>query len=413
MQKTAMNKSSQIVQAIAQSPFLWGVLGAAGFYVVLDACPADVAGVTLAKRYLTGHFVEYMETVMFAIGLAALVIKMFDVAAQRAGLKSPLLGPAPSEPQSINDSDRLLAPLEQLPERRCHEYYVSRIKSALKHIVRHGSTESLDDELKYLSDMDAARLHASYGLFRVIVWAIPILGFLGTVIGITMMLGGASDLAESADSSAMFKIFHGLALKFDTTTLALTYSILLMFVHFSVERSENRLLEEVDQRVQDDLTGRFAVVPNGGEGQLAGVRQLTETMLRATETLMGRQAELWRTSIETAARQWNQMTQSSAENVREAMTASTGDMRETIAAAAGALTRQAEVLRGAVEAAGEVAKLEDALNRNLSALAGSKHFEQTALSLAAAVNMLGAQLADSSRPTAPVKLDTRRSAHAA
>ena len=66
----------------------------------------------------------------------------------------------------------------------------------------------------------------------------------------------------------------------------------------------------------------------------------------------------------------------------------------------------------AVEAAGEVTRLEDALNRNLAALAGAKHFEQTVLSLAAAVNMLSARLAES--PNAPIRLESvRRSANAA
>ena len=63
--------------------------------------------------------------------------------------------------------------------------------------------------------------------------------------------------------------------------------------------------------------------------------------------------------------------------------------------AAGELARQAAVLQRAVEAAGEVARLEDSLNRNLSALAGAKHFEQTVMSLAAAVNLLSARLAES------------------
>jgi len=53
--------------------------------------------------------------------------------------------------------------------------------------------------LKYLSDLDAAHAQAGYGLFRVIVWAIPITGFLGTVIGITMMLTGAAQIGSSGD----------------------------------------------------------------------------------------------------------------------------------------------------------------------------------------------------------------------
>ena len=72
------------------------------------------------------------------------------------------------------------------------------------------------------------------------------------------------------------------------------------------------------------------------------------------------------------------------------------------------------MLQHAVEAAGEVVRLEDALNRNLAALAGAKHFEQTVLSLAAAVNMLSARLAESPSAVLPIRLEpARRTAHAA
>jgi biopolymer transport protein ExbB/TolQ len=399
MKKT--NKPRQLVQAIAQSPFLWGVLGAAGFYVVLDACPADAEAVKLVKRYFTHHPVEYMETVMFAVGLAALVIKLFDVAAQRAGLSRPLLGPAPDTPQPIEQADRLLAQLEQLPERRRSEFYVARVKAALEHLARRGSADALDDELKYLSDMDAARQHAGYGLFRVIVWAIPILGFLGTVIGITMALNGVD---MSAPEQSMRDVLNGLGLKFDTTALALTLAMVLMFVHFYVERADSTLLEQVDRRVQTELSDRFAreTAPAGGDGQLLAARRTGEAVLQATESLVRRQAQLWQASVDAAAEHWATMAQAAAQHVGTAMSAATGD-----------LARQTEVLRRAVEAAGEVVRLEDALNRNLAALAGAKHFEQTVLSLAAAVNMLGARLAESPG-AAPVRLETtRRSVHAA
>jgi hypothetical protein len=65
-----------------------------------------------------------------------------------------------------------------------------------------------------------------------------------------------------------------------------------------------------------------------------------------------------------------------------------------------------------VAAVGEVSRLEDALNRNLSTLAGAKHFEQTVMSLAAAIQLLSARLSDD--PAATIKLEsTPRQAHAA
>jgi biopolymer transport protein ExbB/TolQ len=338
-----------------------------------------------------------METVMFAIGLAALVVKVFEIAAQRHGLANPVLQPA-ATPRPIEESRTLLAQLDSLPERRQNEYYVARMRAALQHLSRHGSTDKLDDELRYLSDMDAGRLHAGYGLFRVIVWAIPILGFLGTVIGITMALNSV-DL-QSPDKS-MLQVLNGLGLKFDTTALALTLSMVLMFIHFSVERAENAVLEQVDNQVQEELWSRFSSMPAGVDGQFVAVRRMAEAMMQATDSLVQRQAELWQTSVDAAANHWAKMSETAASHVQTALATTTDQ-----------LARQSDVLHQAVTAAGEVTQLETALNRNLAALAGAKHFEQTVLSLAAAVNMLSARLAET--PNAPIHLEpSRRSAHAA
>jgi biopolymer transport protein ExbB/TolQ len=396
-----MSKPNQFVRSITKSPFLWGILASVGFYALIRAIPRDAPGMTFILRYFTHHPVEYMETVLFSVGLAALVIKILDVAAQRAGLGSSPLGPRPTARQPIEECEDLLATLDELPGRRQGEYYIARLRAALQHVQRHDSADGLDDELKYLADADAARLHAGYGLFRVIVWAIPILGFLGTVIGITMALNSV-DL--QAPDKSMLQVLNGLGLKFDTTALALALSMVLMFIHFKVDESENSLLVEVDRLALDDLEGRFvsaAAGPSASDGQLVGVRRVAEAMMQATDSLVHRQAELWQASVDTAAQHWAKMSETAAGQVQTAMAAATGE-----------LTHQTEVLRRAVEAAGEVAGLEDALNRNLAALAGAKHFEQTVLSLAAAVNMLSARLAES--PNAPVRLETtRRSAHAA
>ncbi len=87
-----MNRTNRLIQAFAKSPFLWGLLGAAGFYALIHGGPLDFEKV---RRYFTNHPVEYMETVMFSVGLAALIIKAFDIVAQRAGLGDSSLAAVP------------------------------------------------------------------------------------------------------------------------------------------------------------------------------------------------------------------------------------------------------------------------------------------------------------------------------
>ncbi len=57
----------------------------------------------------------------------------------------------------------------------------------------------------------------------------------------------------------------------------------------------------------------------------------------------------------------------------------------------------------------QVARMEETLNRNLASLAGAGHFEETVMSLAAAIHLLTARLAET--PASPiVRLESPRRA---
>ncbi len=82
---------------------------------------------------------------------------------------------------------------------------------------------------------------------------------------------------------------------------------------------------------------------------------------------------------------------------------------ETLAAAQEVLVRRVEVLERATDATAQVARMEETLNRNLASLAGAQHFEETVMSLAAAIHLLTARLAEP--PAGPiVRLESSRRA---
>ena len=61
-------------------------------------------------------------------------------------------------------------------------------------------------------------------------------------------------------------------------------------------------------------------------------------------------------------------------------------------------------MREVVAATGDVAKLEEVLNRNLKSLAGAKNFEDTVMSLAAVIHLLNSRLAGSSSEVPQIDL---------
>ncbi len=390
------------------------------------------------ERYFTGHPVEYTETVMFFIGLAFLTIRALDIAAQYQGLPAAQLTPIPSGGQRQDDCEGLLARLGRLPDRQQNGYLVCRLRDGLEYLWRRGSSDGLDDQLKYLSEQDSARMHADYGLLRLVVWAIPILGFLGTVMGITIAI---ANLAPDALEKSLPEVTSGLGVAFDTTALALALSIVLMSIQHYVDRAESNLLADVDRRVEAELIGRFACATSKPQNDVAALRLVSEQFVRASEQFVERQAELWRGSVEAAAERWNRMTETAAKQLQSVLSTTlaeslkhharqlsliedasaaknqsqwgdvqTGLMQaaEAIRSAQGKLSERTEVLNRVVDATGQVARLEDTLNRNLSELAGTKAFEQMVMSLSAAINLLNARLAPVPSDAPGVQLEPRR-----
>ncbi len=112
------------------------------------------------------------------------------------------------------------------------------------------------------SDRDASSSDSSYAIARVLIWAIPILGFIGTVVGLGSAVSGFSDfLAGGAGleeiQAAIGDVTMGLGMAFDTTLLALILSVILMFPLSVVQRREENLFGEIDNYLDDMLLSRF------------------------------------------------------------------------------------------------------------------------------------------------------------
>jgi hypothetical protein len=163
---------------------------------------------TLARRYVS-HPVEYVEVVMFCGALGALAAKFIGCLFERRACRSAFLPPWDGHVVAVGEASALLAGLKQLSRRLQKSRIVKRTAAVLDFLCRRGSAAELDDHLRSLADTDALALEGSYGLIRFITWAVPILGFLGTVLGITQSISGITP--EKLENS-LSEVTDGLAL---------------------------------------------------------------------------------------------------------------------------------------------------------------------------------------------------------
>lgn len=110
---------------------------------------------------------------------------------------------------------------------------------------------ALDDSSFYISASEA-----SYAVPRILVWAIPLLGFIGTVLGISSAVSGFTGFLDNTADIEQIKegistVTSGLAVAFDTTLLALLLSVAVMIPLVLVEKMESNLLLATDIFIND------------------------------------------------------------------------------------------------------------------------------------------------------------------
>lgn len=142
----------------------------------------------------------------------------------------------------------------RLVAKRCSRILGAYINSGDRAIA----TEfALDDASFYQSSSES-----SYSLPRILVWAIPLLGFIGTVVGISIAVSDFSGVLDQVGNidqikEEIGKVTSGLAVAFDTTLLALFLSVVVMIPLVLVERYESRLLLGIDIFINDQLLPRL------------------------------------------------------------------------------------------------------------------------------------------------------------
>ena len=108
-----------------------------------------------------------------------------------------------------------------------------------------------------LCETEGERLESELSMIRYIAWAIPSIGFLGTVRGIGQALG----LAHQAMEGDIAGVTESLGVAFNSTFVALLLSLVLMFVVHQLQFQQERLVLETETYCDRHLIRHLAVLP--------------------------------------------------------------------------------------------------------------------------------------------------------
>ncbi len=160
----------------------------------------------------------------------------------------------PLGPEDIPELKKRLA---HLPD-RSRSLLLPRALAAAIH--RFGATRNVQDAataVKDLCDVEAERQETELSIIKYIAWAIPSVGFIGTVRGI----GAALAQAHKAVEGDITGVTNSLGVAFNSTFIALILSIVLMFLIHQLQAMQDKLVLDTEEYCDGHLISRLRSGP--------------------------------------------------------------------------------------------------------------------------------------------------------
>ena len=213
----------------------------------------EVAGESyVAERSFFIVVKDYEQEACFVLMLWAFAImglKARNAMGERKLLTGQLLNVSEGTRILPEDARQMSRPIQALPDAQ-KDYLVSR--SLLAALRRFDSTRNIQDVSSAVSevlDTESDRLDSELSMVRYIAWAIPSIGFIGTVRGIGEALGQA----HKAVQGDIAGVTASLGVAFNSTFIALVISIVVMFLVHQLQLMQERLVLDTHSYCDDNL----------------------------------------------------------------------------------------------------------------------------------------------------------------
>lgn len=251
------------------STVLWLIVGAmtaAGFYGILLLIPGSYVSEVFTER---GIF-QYITVFIACWAIWNVLIKWTKIRVQNKALGFKDLVPAEADfvlsPATVG---QVLNRLRQECDDPSRFILFRRIELALANLKNIGRVADMDNVLESLAGNDEDVMESSYTLLKGLIWAIPVLGFIGTVQGLSGAIGKFGGvLADAKDISTLIPVLQGvtsgLSTAFDTTFVALLAALSIHLLLVIVRKSEEEMMNEARTYCQRHLVGRLRLTAYEG-----------------------------------------------------------------------------------------------------------------------------------------------------
>jgi len=192
--------------------------------------------------------------VLMLWGSYLILVKLMALLKERYLFTVDLLDKSSAESQDMAEA---LVALDELPSEAKDTPLVRTLAASIRRYLITNDVQNTSDAIQSSIEALALKLEAENSMIRYLIWAIPSIGFIGTVRGIGQALSQA-DMALAGDITGMT---DSLGVAFNSTFVALLISIILMFLLTQLQRLQDDLVVDTQAYCEKFLLTRISERP--------------------------------------------------------------------------------------------------------------------------------------------------------
>jgi len=232
------------------------------FYTLLTQFQDSQFSSMFKDRGITPYFIVFFS--LWSVSI--LFTKWRKLVLQRKALELTILSTESGFVLSPSTVDEVLSNLYSAVGDPKQFVLFNRVLVALSNLKNLGRVTDVDEILRSQAERDESAMDTSYSLLRGFIWAIPVFGFIGTVLGLSDaigafggVLGTSSEMSEI--TSSLTQVTAGLSTAFETTLEALVAAVAIQLLLTFLRKSEEEFLDNCNEYCHRNVVNRLRMTP--------------------------------------------------------------------------------------------------------------------------------------------------------
>lgn len=235
------------------------------FFIGLCHVPASVRSIKAIAMILERGWTPYAMVALFVLALTILFIKWRKLAFQKKAFGVELIPVGNNFALTSETALDVIKTLSASVDDPKRFVLFNRIERALLNLKNVGNVSDVSEMLRAQAENDESHMDSSYGILSGIIWVIPILGFIGTVVGLSGAIGGFgavlnTDATVSSLRDSLAPVTSNLGIAFDTTFVALVLAMVIQMLMTFLRKQEEMFLDACRDYAHVNIISRLRMV---------------------------------------------------------------------------------------------------------------------------------------------------------